>query len=576
MRVKVQLILLLLLAAAARAKFITGVVVDAATGAPVPDAAVTILDETVLSDSRGEFRLTFDGFGVLEVKAGERFAPYRRPVGRSERVTVALIPAVTRQGEILVSFLDFFRDASRSAPGDPDTRWRHRWDSPPRVYPEPGLDENVVEALEEAFAGPRFPDTGYFEFTRSAEDELRAEVLVQSAQGRPGFWATYDAQSGRVVGGVVNVAPGDEPAELVRFFAGVLMQLHGFAPLGEDDPRRPLSVLGDAPTFTRLDALALATARRLPADTRMGWYGNRLPVDREARRQRVLALPFAVTYEDPYMSHIAAATVREALDEYGPLFHVVLAPELLELGGLADQGLPAPGRFVRGRPFRLEEAVEAAVQAGCRFVFWGELTNSGKSSSASFYAADARTGARILNMEVNLPDRLHFPRFLAEAGLALAREIAPRERAVRVEDGVLRIFFTTRHRSTYVHALVDDSLAAVLSESAGDFKLALPPGPHRVEFRYYLPMRHLGCVAGIFAGDRAFSVEVASGTESSVATLYGMNPTETGRAWNYAKTKVIGPTGAVVLEESHDLFSERRLWLDSFSVIERLRTPKPD
>jgi hypothetical protein len=567
-----HLLLPLVLAGAAQAKFIAGVVLDAATGAPVPGAEVTIQEESVQTDSRGEFRITFEGFGILKVEAGERYAPYRRPSGRTERVTAALIPAVVRLGEVPVSLVDFVRDSSATSPADPDTRWRCRWDSPPRVYVEPDLGK-ILDTVRESLAGPRLPDIGSLEFTRSAEDELRADVIVGSATVVSDLAPTYDPRSGRVVGGVVGIPPDGDPVELGRILSRALMRLYGFNPLGMDDPRRALTVLGDAPAFTRLDTIALAVARRLPADTDMAWYGHRLPVDLEARRSRVLALPFVLAYEDTYMSLIAAAEVEEALNDYGPDFRVVLHPDLIELGKLAEEERAVPERLIREIPFGRQEAVAQAQEAGCRYAFWGELANSGMNSTTSFYAVDAKTGEFILALEGEVPDRLHFPRSLSEDGLALAQAIEPRD-DVQTADGVLHLFFTSRHNSTYVHALVDDSLVAVLHEDAGDVKIPLTSGLHRVEFRYFLPMRHLGCVAGVFAGDRSFSVEIQSGAESSVATLYGMNPTETGRAWNYAKTKVIGPTGEVVLEESHDLYSERKLWLDSFSLIERLRTPK--
>jgi hypothetical protein len=570
---KIQL-LLLLVATAVQAKFVTGVVVDAVTGAPVSEAGVSILDESVLTDREGQFRISFEGFGVLEVEGGERFVPYRRPVGRTERITVALIPAVARLGEVPVSLVDFIREASATSPTDVDTRWRYRWESPIRVYVEPTLDAGIIGLLREAFAGPRFPDAGPFEFTRVADDELRADVLVRCASGSTGYAPTYDPRTGRVVGGVVEVSSDGDPVDVRRFFERTLMMLHGFGPLADGDPRGPLTVLGGAPGFTRLDALALAVARRLPADTEMTWYGHRLPVDREMRRNRVLALPFAVIYEDPYMSHIAAATVEEALNDYGPDFRVVLHPELLGLGRLAEEGREVPEGLVRRKTVGLEEALDAARGFDCRFVFWGELTNSGKNSTAVFFAADAQTGELILELSGDLPDRLHFPHFLAEAGLALARAIAPPEDDSPMTNGVLRLFFTSQHSSTYVHVLVDDSLVAVLHENSGEAIIPLPPSQHRVEFRYFLPMRHLGCVAGVFAGDRAFLVDIGQGATSSVATLYGMNPTETGRAWNYAKTKIIGFDGEVELEESHDLSSERKLWLDLFRLVERLRTPK--
>jgi hypothetical protein len=572
LKLKLKLLLPLVLVWAAQAKFIAGVVLDAATGAPVPGAAVSILDESVQVDSRGEFRITFDGFGILAVEAGERFAPYKRPVGRTERVTVALIPAVVRAGDVPVSLVDFIRDSSSSSPADADTRWRCRWDSPPRVYVEPDLTGSL-NAIRGIFTGPRFPDLGSLEFTRAAEDELRADVIVRSAPAVTELTPTYDARTGRVVGGVVGVPPEGDSAELGRILSRALMRLYGFNPLGVDDPRRSLTVLGDAPAFTRLDALALAVARRMPADTDMAWYGHRLPLDLEARRNRILALPFVLSYEDPYMSLIAAAEVEGALDDYGPDFRVVLHPDLVELGRLAEQELEPPERLIRQSAFGLEVAVARAREAGCRYAFWGELNNTCMNSTVSFFAVDARTGEFILTLEGDVPDRLHFPRFLSEAGLALAQAIEPRGGGPTA-DGVLRLFFTSQHSSTYVHALVDDSLVAVLHQSAGEVKIPLPPGLHRVEFRYFLPMRHLGCVAGVFAGERAFSVEIQSGVESSVATLYGMNPTESDRAWNYAKTKVVGPSGEVVLEESHDLYSERKMWLDSFSLIERLRTPK--
>jgi hypothetical protein len=573
MKRKLQLLLPLLLVGAAQAKFITGVVLDAVTGAPVPGAGVTIQEESVQTDGRGEFRITFDGFGVLAVEAGERFAPYRRPSGRTERVTVALIPAVVRQGEVPVSLVDFVRDSSATSPADVDTRWRCRWDAPPRVYVEPTLTCVLDSAVRDALSGPRFPDTGSLEFTRPAEDELRADVIVRSAPALSELTPSYDPRTGRVVGGVVGVPDDGGSPELGRILSRALMRLYGFHPLRGDDPRRALTVLGDAPTFTRLDALALAVARRLPVDTDMAWYGHRLPLDLEARRNRVLALPFVLSYEDPYMSLIAAAEVEEALDDYGPDFRVVLHPDLIELARLAGEERDVPEPYGRPGAFGPEGAVAQAGAVGCRYAFWGELTNSGMNSTASFYAVDARTGELILSLERDVPDRLHFPRFLSEAGLALARAVEPRDE-VHTAPGVLRLFFTSRHSSTYVHALVDDSLVAVMHEGSGEVKVPLPPGLHRVEFRYFLPMRHLGCVAGVFAGDRAFSVEIRSGAESSVATLYGMNPTETGRSWNYAKTKVIGPSGEVVLEESHDLYSERKLWLDSFSLIERLRAPR--
>jgi len=572
LKLKLQLLLPLVLVWGAQAKFIAGVVLDAATGAPVPGAAVNILDESVQADSRGEFRITFDGFGVLAVEAGERFAPYKRPVGRTERVTVALIPAVVRLGDVPVSLVDFIRDSSATSPADADTRWRCRWDSPPRVYVEPDLTGSL-DAVRRIFSGPRLPDLGSLEFTRAAEDELRADVIVQSAQVVEELAPTYDTRTGRVVGGIVGVPPEGDSAELDRVLSRSLMRLYGFNPLGGDDPRRSLTILGDAPAFTRLDALTLAVSRRLPPDTDMAWYGHRLPLDLEARRNRILALPFVLSYEDPYMSLIAAAEVEGALDDYGPDFRVVLHPDLVELGKLAEQELEPPEGLIRQSTFGLEAAAARAREAGCRYAFWGELNNTCMNSTVSFFAVDARTEELILALEGDVPDRLHFPRFLSEAGLALARAIEPRDGGPTA-DGVLRIFFTSQHSSTYVHALVDDSLVAVLHQNAGEVKIPLPPGLHRVEFRYFLPMRHLGCVAGVFAGERAFSVEIVSGVESSVATLYGMNPTESGRAWNYAKTKVVGPSGEVVLEESHDLYSERKLWLDSFSLIEGLRTPK--
>ena len=572
MKLKLKLLLPLVLVWGAQAKFIAGVVLDAATGVPVPGAEVTIQDESVQADSRGEFRITFDGFGVLVVEAGERFAAYRRPVGRTERVTVALVPALVRLGEVPVSLVDFIRDSSATSPADADTRWRCRWDSPPRVYVEPDLT-GALDDIREPLSGPRLPDIGFIELTRAAEDELRADIIVRSAPVAAELTPTYDTRTGRVVGGVVGIPPEGDSAELGRVLSRALMRIYGFNPLGGGDPRRALTVLGDAPAFTRLDALALAVARRLPPDTDMAWFGHRLPLELEARRNRVLALPFVLSYEDPYMSLIAAAEVEEVLDDYGPDFRVVLHPDLAELGRLAEQELEPPERLIRHRAFGLEEAVAQAGEAGCRYAFWGELANAGMSSTISFFAVDALMGEFILVLEGDVPDRLHFPRFLSEAGLVLAQAIEPRD-DVQTADGVLRLFFTSQHGSTYVHALVDDSLVAVLHAAAGEVKIPLPPGLHRVEFRYFLPMRHMGCVAGVFAGERAFSVEIQSGTESSVATLYGMNPTETGRAWNYAKTKVVGPSGEVVLEESHDLYSERKMWLDSFCLIERLRTPK--
>ncbi|MCK4595030.1 carboxypeptidase regulatory-like domain-containing protein [bacterium] len=571
---KKYLPLLLILATVAQAKFIAGVVVDAATGAPVPEARVTILDESVHTDREGRFRISFEGFGVIEVEVGERFTPFRRPVGRTEKITVALIPAVVRLGEVPVSLVDFVRDASATAPAGSDTRWRLRWDSPVRVYVDPTLEAGILSLLREAFAGPRFPVAEPLDFVRFTDEELMADVLVRGASGPPDLSLTYDPRTGRVVGGVAGVGSGTDPAKLRRFFERTLMRLHGFNPLEDGDARKALTVLGDAPGFTRLDALALAVARRLPADTEMSWYGHRLLVDLQMRRNRILALPFAVTYEDPYMSHIAAATMEEALNDYGPQFRVVLHPELLGLGRLAEQERPVPDGLIRREPIRLEEALQAARGFECRFVFWGELTNSGKNSTASFFAADVTTGEMILELHGDFSDRLHFPHFLADAGLALAREIVPRDDVSPMAKGVLRLYFTSQHSSTYVHVLVDDSLAAVLHENSGDVKVTLSPGRHRVEFRYFLPMRHLGCVVGVFAGDRAFSVDIQSGAASSVATLYGMNPAETGRAWNYAKTKIIGYTGEVELEESHDLISERKLWLDLFNLVERLRTPK--
>src|SRR4030042_451065 len=122
MKLKLKLLLPLVMIWGAQAKFIAGVVLDAATGAPVPGADVTIQEESVQSDSRGEFRITFDGFGVVVVEAGERFAPYRRPVGRPERVTAALIPAVVRLGEVQVSLVDFIRDSRATSPADAATR----------------------------------------------------------------------------------------------------------------------------------------------------------------------------------------------------------------------------------------------------------------------------------------------------------------------------------------------------------------------------------------------------------------------------------------------------------------------
>ncbi|MCX7020760.1 MAG: carboxypeptidase-like regulatory domain-containing protein, partial [bacterium] len=462
---KLKLLLPLVLVGIAQAKFIAGVVLDVATGSPVPGAEVTIQDESVQTDSRGEFRITFDGFGVLGVGAGERFAPYRRPVGRTERLTVALIPAVVRLGEVPVSLVDFIRDSSATSLADVDTRWRCRWDSPPRVYVEPDLN-GALDAIREPLSGPRLPEIGSLEFTRAAEDELRADVIVRSAPVGSDLTPTYDPRSGRVVGGVVGIPSDGDSVELERVLSRALMRVYGFNPLGAGDARRPLTVLGDAPAFTRLDTMALAVAKRLPVDTDMSWYGHRLPLDLEARRNRVLALPFFLSYEDPYMSLIAVAEVEEALDDYGPDFRVVLHPDLVELAKLADEGQDVPERLIRKRAFGQAEAAEQAREAGCRYAFWGELTNSGMNSTTSFYAVDAQTGEFILALEGDVPDRLHFPRFLSAVGLALAQAIEPRD-DVQTADGVLRLFFTSQHSSTYVHALVDDSLVAVLHEGAG-------------------------------------------------------------------------------------------------------------
>ncbi|MBD3371909.1 MAG: hypothetical protein GF403_04240 [Candidatus Coatesbacteria bacterium] len=553
------------------AMYVVGSITDAATGKPVPGAVVSLGQTAASSEANGEFRLQFDVGGLLRIEAGERFPALAVPLARTSRLELPLIPARIKLGEREVSLLDFFRDAARRNAESPDSRWRHAWGGPVEMYLDPDLSPAQSAALERHFTAPDFPELGLLEPLKPTDDELRARLYVRPGGSEPRLSLTYDAATGRPLGGVLELGGLEDGPELRRFLQRSLLRLFGLHPLEADDPRGGMSVLGAADGFTRLDALALAVALRLPYGTDLGWYGPRRALDIDSRRFQVLALPFAVTYEDPYMSNIAATTVAQVFGDFGPFFHLRLHPDILELGRLAVEERSPGSKLVRDEPFTLEEAVAAARERGCRYVFWGRLVNRGESARAAFYAADAVEGRLIVSREDELLlSRLHFPRFLARSGLELARAVAgPAE--VPSGAGTLQLHFTSVHASIYVHVLVDERLVAVLYPNDGSAKLPLAPGRHRVLFRYFLPMRHEGCVAGVFAGEKLYTVEIESGRESSIATLFDLNPTQSGRNWNYSKTRIFNSAGELVSEEYHDLATEREMWRSLFDLVEKSR-----
>ncbi|MBD3399492.1 MAG: hypothetical protein GF399_04085 [Candidatus Coatesbacteria bacterium] len=563
--------LLLLLCLAARGLFVVGRLVDAATGKPVPEACVSIGDERTLSEPSGEFRLQFQEAGLLRVEAGRRFQGLALPLAGTRRLELALIPARLRIGEGELSFLDFFRDAARASARHPLPLWRHVWEDGPRVYFEEGLTDEERRAVRRAWELPELPALGELRPYSFTEDALTAQVFIRPGAGVSELRLSYDTQSGRPLGAVITLGAAEDEAAQARFLKRALLRLWGLNPLEREDRRGEYTVLGRATEFTRLDATALAVAARLSAGTNLGWYGPRLELDLRSRRLQVLVLPFAVTYDDPYMSHIAAATLAQTLSDYGPYFNLRLDDGLREMARLAAEERSPADELLPDEAYSLEAALALARERDCRYVVWGELANRSDGSAAVFYAADSASGRLIVDYEGRaLHHRLHFPRFFARAGLELVRAVyGPPD--VPPDSGTLLVHFDSLHASVYVHTLIDDQLVAVLSSSDNEVKLPLSPGEHRVEFVYYLPMRHLGCVAGIRAGSHCYSVEVESGRETSIATLFDLNPLQSERSWNYTKTRIFDSAGEIVSEDYSDLAPERDMWRRLREIVEQIR-----
>ena len=565
------ILILLAMTVAAHGLFVVGHLIDAATGKPIPEAQVCIGDERTSSEVSGEFRLQFQDSGLLRIEAGRRFQTAAVPLAGTMRLELPLLPARIRLGEDELSFLDFFRDASLTSAGHPKPIWRHAWNGGLQVYFEDALNEEQRGLFRRAWELPDLPTLGNPRLYTFTEDELTAQVFVRPATGASELLLSYDPHSGRPLGAVIRLGEAETETDQLTFLKRSLLRLWGFHPLAEDDRRGDFTVLGRAEDFTRLDATALASAARLPAGTNMGWYGPRLELDLFSRRLQVLALPFSVTYDDPYMSHIAVATLAQALSDYGPYFNLRLDDRLLTMAELAAEDKIPPEDMLIKEPFELEEALELAGERDCRFVFWGELVNRSDSSEAVFYAADTATGRLFVEYEGEaLHHRLHFPRFFARAGLEFARAVfGPTE--VPEESGTLLVHFDSLHASVYVHTLIDDHLVAVLSSSHNEIKLPLQPGEHRVEFVYYLPMRHLGCVAGIRAGSHCYSVAIEPGRESTIATLFDLSPLQSERSWNYTKTRIFDASGEIVSEDYNDLSSERDMWRRMREDVEATR-----
>ncbi|MCD4734041.1 carboxypeptidase-like regulatory domain-containing protein [bacterium] len=563
---------LLLLATTASAKFIVGQVIDAATGRPVPGAILTLGSEELQTDASGEFKLDFTGTGLLRVNGGDRFAPLALPVSISERLLIPLIPAETRLGEERVFLLPLFRQVAGLQLFTADTRWRVEWSQPPKVFLDPTLSAEQRRLAEEGLTLPKLPNLADQSFFGYTENELDADLLIRPVEGAEAESVifSWSPQDGQPLGGMVLL--GEEQGTLLQ---RTLLRLYGLHELPAEHPLRPYSILGDAKEFTRLDAQLLAIARRLSLGTDLAWYEavRSEGEDRREKRIKLLALPFGVTYEDPFQSHVAALNLRRTMQAYSRGFVVKPHQSLQQLQKAAAADLPLPANLIYDHPFTLAEALQLTKEADCRYAFWGEFINRGETAYAAFYALDAETGELLESRETVLNDRLHYPRFLAEEGLKLSRLLSP-PLELPAEYGDLSVNFSSPRSSAYVEVLTEDKLVAILHENDGETLLHLTPGRHKVELRYYLPLRHENLVIGIPVGERIFAVEIEEGRNTRLATRYAMAPTEAGRSWNYARVRITDNAGEILSEEVFDLASENEMWRILFKRVERLRAPE--
>ncbi len=567
---RLALLFLLLMITSVSAKFIVGRVIDAATGRPVPGAWLTLGAEELQTDDSGEFKLDFTGTGLLRVNGGDRFAPLALPVSTSERLLLPLIPSETRLGEERVFLLPLFRLVSGLQPFTADTRWRVSWNPPPQIYLDPALSAEQRKLAREGLTLPKLPNLAEQSFFTYTENELEADLLIRPTSDIEEVVFSWSPQNGQPLGGVVLL--GEEPGTLLQ---RTLLRLYGLNELPAEHPLRPYSILGDAGEFTRLDAQLLAIARRLSLGTDLAWYKAVKSEDENSHEKRIklLALPFGVTYENPYLSHVAAFNLQRTMRGYSRGFVVKTHPELQQLREATAANTRPPAELIHTQAFTLEEALQLTEEQGCRYAFWGEFINRGETAYAAFYALDAETGELLIKRETVLNDRLHYPRFLAEEGLKLSRLLSPPP-ALPGSYGNLTINFTSPHSSTYLEIMVDDHLMAILHENAGETLLHLTPGRHKVELRYYLPMRHENLVIGIPVGERIFAVEIEEDRGTRLATRYAMAPTEAGRSWNYARVRITNHTDEILTEEVFDLASENEIWRILFKRVERTRTPE--
>jgi len=566
--IRLILLFLLLSVTVVSAKFIVGQVIDAATGRSVPGALLTLGTEELRTDASGEFKLDFDGTGLLRVNGGDRFALLALPVSHSERLLLPLIPAQTRLGEERVFLLPLFRQVAGLQPFTADTRWRVEWNQPPKIYLDPTLSAAQRQQVEDGLTLPKLPNLAEQSFFSYTEDELAADLLIRPTEGASEVIFSWSPQNGQPLGGMILL--GEETGTLLQ---QTLLRLYGLHELPAEHPLRPYSILGDAEEFTRLDAQLLAIARRLNPGTDLAWYEAVRSGGEERREKRIklLALPFGVTHEDPFQSHVAAFNLRRTTQAYSRGFVVKPHSDLGKLQEAATDNKPLPAELIYEHSFSLEKALQLTKEAGFRYAFWGEFINRGDTAYAAFYALDAETGELLESRETILNDRLHYPRFLAEEGLRLSQLISPPAGIPR-SYGDLAVNFTSPRSSTYVEVLADDKLVAILHENDDETLLHLSPGRHKIELRYYIPLRHENLVIGIPVGGRIFAVEILEGRNTRLATLYAMTPTEPNRSWNYARVRITDNDEEVLSEEVFDLASENEMWRILFKRVERIRT----